>query len=342
LNNLVKSGLVCLCMFFATAMPVHASGSSDLSRYEQVTLKLLLSENVEELRLGIRNVIYNHQQQLLLQDVVAHILVEYDQGSRAFHTDNIALLVRALGESESKRYLPFAQKNTKHNVGKIAKYARRAARKMNSDAEPLTVDQNWRVSAATLLLSKPVGSEKLFRSVSRPMIVEKVLADLGVPNKVEIVNVSKHKPWVGMVREPFLTLNYTGVGRVIFNWIDKQWQVHKVQAFHAGGESAGDMKDKIQTDNAQYLRSLARRMYDTNEKDDEVLSFVVARLRQDIATKDKNLVDALAWFCKVLGQAADPKYLPVLKEIAAKAGSSKLRRHAKKAVKMIPKQGHKL
>lgn len=337
MNKLVKSGFVCLCMFFAAAIPVQASSLPDLSRYEQVTLKLLLSENVEELRLGIRNVIFNHQRQLLLQDVVAHILGEYDQGSRVFHTDNVALLVRALGESESKRYLPFVQKNAKHEVGKIVKYARRAVRKMSRDAAPLTLDQNWRKSALKLLLSKPIGSENLFRSVSRPMVLEKVLADLGVPNKVEIVNVSKHKPWVGMIREPFMTLNYTNVGRVIFNWIDKQWVVHKVQVFHTGGETAGDMKDKIQTDNAQYLRSLARKMYDTNEKDDEILSLVVVRLRQDIAAKDKNLVDALAWFCRVLGQTADAKYLPVLKEIASNAGSSKLRRHAKKAAKMIPK-----
>ena len=136
------------------------------------------------------------------------------------------------------------------------------------------------------------------------------------------------------MRHEFLTLIYADRGSVIFDWVEHEWQVFRVEA--AGAQlSAESIEQDLQSDNPLFLRSLARRMYDTGERDPAVLAQVATRVTQDMDTDDRHLIDAFAWFCRAMGASGRRELLPALGQIAEQADSKKLRKYAKAAVKQL-------
>ncbi|MDM3870721.1 hypothetical protein QSV34_05080 [Porticoccus sp. W117] len=331
----LKLGVFVIGFVLSFSVFSDESETSGLTHYEQITLKLLLSDNIENLRLGLRNVIYNHADRRSLQDVVAHIFTEYETGGRVFHKDTFALILRALGESRSKRYAQLIQSAVDHKESKVQKYARKAVRKLKRSDPAFVASAGWRDMAQSLVLSS--GGEKSGRlsDIQRDTHVNDVASKLGVPDRVGVTFLSKHKPFVGTIRHPFLTLIYEDRGRVVFNWLRSEWLVHRVEPSRHAEKSAGEFAKDIQSGSGHYLRVLARQMYEARENDPEKIALIIDRIRRDIHTKDRNLVDAFSWFCKTIGRTEEEGYRNFLLEVADKASSAKLRRHAKSSIKLI-------
>jgi len=69
----------------------------------------------------------------------------------------------------------------------------------------------------------------------------------------------------------------------------------------------------------------------------EVLGQLEKGLQQNYLRNDadKVTVDALSWYCKVLGQSGDPAYLPVLEQVSESAANKKLRKYAQKSLVLL-------
>ncbi|MFT6712002.1 MAG: hypothetical protein ACJATO_002391 [Arenicella sp.] len=78
-----------------------------------------------------------------------------------------------------------------------------------------------------------------------------------------------------------------------------------------------------------------------NDRDVVLALLAVLRRELDIGStnksrsKDRNLVDGLAWCVKNLGNSDDPQARSVLVEIAASSLSSKIKKHAVTALKKV-------
>ncbi|MGS2724366.1 hypothetical protein ACVBEJ_11550 [Porticoccus sp. GXU_MW_L64] len=311
------------------------SEKSDLTGYEKITLQLLLSNSLDNFRLGLRNVIHNHADRRPLQDVVAYIFTEYKSGERTFHKDTYALIVRTLGESESKRYEQLIAPAAEHSEDKVKKYARNALRKLKRNEPVFVADSSWRDLAQELVSSSASEASIRLSDIQRKTHVNDVASKIGLPDRVGITLLSKHRPFVGSIRQPFLTLIYENQGRVVFNWLGGEWLVHRVEPARHYEKTTGETAEDIRSGSGHYLRILARQMYETRENDPAKIALIIERMRRDISTKDRNLVDAFAWFCKTIGRTGEEQYRDFLLEVAKKAHSGKLRRHAKSSEKLL-------
>lgn len=85
------------------------------------------------------------------------------------------------------------------------------------------------------------------------------------------------------------------------------------------------------------MRSAAREIAKRKIFETEVLEQLEKGLNQHYQRKDADsvTVDALSWYCKVLGQAGDPAYLPVLEEVSKSAANKKLKKYAAKSLAVL-------
>ena len=76
----------------------------------------------------------------------------------------------------------------------------------------------------------------------------------------------------------------------------------------------------------------AKRIYFAH-RDDVLLEALAKELQANYQRRDNDdVVDSVSWLVKALGNAKNPKYRPLIQEVAGKAGESKVVQYAKKAL----------
>lgn len=75
----------------------------------------------------------------------------------------------------------------------------------------------------------------------------------------------------------------------------------------------------------------AKRVYFAN-KDDVLLDLLATNVKSNYTNTNPQDSDSIAWMVKALGSAKNPKYIPLLEEVANNASASQIRRHAKKSL----------
>ncbi len=87
------------------------------------------------------------------------------------------------------------------------------------------------------------------------------------------------------------------------------------------------------------MRLAARQIAKKKIYDAEVLEQLAKGLQKDYLRNDldKVSIDALSWYCKVLGQASDPNYLPILEQVSESAANKKLKKYAVKSLAVLRK-----
>ncbi|PLY01813.1 MAG: hypothetical protein C0623_05020 [Desulfuromonas sp.] len=91
-----------------------------------------------------------------------------------------------------------------------------------------------------------------------------------------------------------------------------------------------ELISRLESGNGAEMRSAAREVYNEQTFARAVLDAMTRVLEQnyEVARLDRNTADALAWYCKVLAQSADSRYLPILEKVTNGAGNAKLRKYA--------------
>lgn len=87
------------------------------------------------------------------------------------------------------------------------------------------------------------------------------------------------------------------------------------------------------------IKQAAQSIYNTGEKDTEVLDVAAEVLLQRYATAAKADVDSLAWLCRAIGNSGNGRYHSALKVVAESDAPRKLKKFAKKAAKAVGEDG---
>ncbi|MCK4501859.1 MAG: hypothetical protein KAU22_02425 [Desulfuromonadales bacterium] len=93
----------------------------------------------------------------------------------------------------------------------------------------------------------------------------------------------------------------------------------------------------LQSSTAAEKRNGAKKAYKRFAHDPAVLAIVADELNKGYAvkTRDKYHPDAMAWLCNVLGASKDIKYKDLLKTVYRKCPSKKVRKYAKKNLRLL-------
>lgn len=83
------------------------------------------------------------------------------------------------------------------------------------------------------------------------------------------------------------------------------------------------------------IRDAAKSIYNTGEKDPQVLDALAETLLQNYQKSDRDSVDAMAWACRALGNSGNARYRDTLKEVVENGGHKKLKKYAKKSLNQL-------
>ncbi|TNF34758.1 MAG: HEAT repeat domain-containing protein [Gammaproteobacteria bacterium] len=107
---------------------------------------------------------------------------------------------------------------------------------------------------------------------------------------------------------------------------------------HAASESGEYYIQRMLSGGPASVRDVAKTLYNNGSREQEVLDVLAEVMLRDYRREDRTAADAVAWGAKALGASGNARYRPVLEEIINEAPNRKLRGHAEKALKDLPKQ----
>ncbi len=84
------------------------------------------------------------------------------------------------------------------------------------------------------------------------------------------------------------------------------------------------------------MKQASKRIYRTELTERAVLDVLAEKLLQNYNYRGRAGADAAAWACKALGRSGDLRYKNVLKTIMNDAETRKVRKYAKKSLRMMP------
>ena len=85
------------------------------------------------------------------------------------------------------------------------------------------------------------------------------------------------------------------------------------------------------------IKRAAQSIYNTGEKDPEVLDVAAEVLLQRYGSAVNNDIDTLSWVAKALGKSGNSRYHATLKEVVESDSNRKLRKYASKALDQVGK-----
>lgn len=106
---------------------------------------------------------------------------------------------------------------------------------------------------------------------------------------------------------------------------------------HAGDVDSVDQRyiDQLTRGGMISIKQAAQSIYNTGERDTEVIDVAAEVLLQRYATATNSDIDGLAWLCRAIGNSRNGRYFSVLSEVEESNTHKKLRKYAKNARKDI-------
>ena len=120
--------------------------------------------------------------------------------------------------------------------------------------------------------------------------------------------------------------------------------VAMVMAFSFSAIQAADVVgqryiDQLTRGGSVSIKQAAESMYNTGERNTEVLDVAAEVLLDRYPTSSSRDIDTLAWLCRALGNSRNSRYYSTLNEVAQSNSHRKLRKYAKKAMKEVGNSG---
>ncbi|TPW17878.1 MAG: hypothetical protein FD130_488 [Halothiobacillaceae bacterium] len=83
------------------------------------------------------------------------------------------------------------------------------------------------------------------------------------------------------------------------------------------------------------IRDAAKSIYNTGEKDQQVLDTLAEVLLENYQKSDRDSVDAMSWAAKALGNSGNARYRDTLKEVVENGGHKKLQKYAQQSLDQL-------
>jgi hypothetical protein len=305
---------------------------------------LLTSENPNFVLMGAKAVARDQAAEQFTLDVAAEVLVQRANAhvSSGIDLDTSAWLMKGLGASENARYRSVidnaiaAYSNEKiTNFGNLslAQFS-----KPSTDAYVAgTVSIEGLRASLNAVRSVPGSMPRTFAAIKPSDSVDSVIAALGYPDQLLETVESKGHAWAKL-RVRSLQLQYYGLGLVDIDYhfaAGTGWAVSMVwldvpnKAAPYSGTQLADAS-LIMTSEPMVLRKLAKRLASRHVTEAELLDRMAERIKISMDSKDEFEVDALKYFCRLLGASGDKKYVEALTWVAVRADNHNyiLKQHA--------------
>ena len=163
-----------------------------------------------------------------------------------------------------------------------------------------------------------------------------VKAKLGTPNDIEVYEGNSFT-----FRKPHITYFYDGLGKLQFSAAKINSEIIPRFITRVTPELA-NLADKLTLEKQLMsvsgieLQQLAKQFYLRNNLNQEVLDLVAQKAWLERKAENTYTADGVAWLCKVLGKSKKPRYRDLLSKLQQKQFNSKIRRHSKASLKLLP------
>jgi len=335
------------CLFMAapsTALPQEFTGR------EHAHATLLLSQSDKDIKLAAWSLYHLGSNRQDILDLLAELTWTACSGNRTMDPDTLSWFGKALGNTKQPRYaglLDFCLSKAKdEKTKKYLKQARDSLRGTTSDFfEGGKIDlreARARLTKQASLTSRHQIS-KSFDDLRQGQALEEVYSIPGTPNEVSATVVPGRKVgipgvpgsfWIGSNR---LVIGYSELGTIQFSYQEGQtdWKVADAKSAKGLFWSAIDgrfatVNDQIASGDGLHLREIAGYLVEQDKLEKEILDRAAERVYGSRQEKDDQLVDGLAWLCRVVAKSGDGRYRQLLLEVSNSAATSKLRSYASK------------
>jgi hypothetical protein len=172
--------------------------------------------------------------------------------------------------------------------------------------------------------SKEQSKEALFASLSGGEPVALVNRKLGQP--VNAIPIPDHRK---------MSINrYKDLGSVQFSGYNNA-SLFVTKTLLVTNDSVNvetQVEQQLATQNGASLRQTIRKYYDQDLYDPTALDLMAQKLWQERYATERNMVDAMAWICRLLNRSKNGRYYDLLTSIAQSDNDGKLRKWARKSL----------
>ncbi|MEH6565941.1 MAG: hypothetical protein V7756_11505 [Halopseudomonas sp.] len=176
--------------------------------------------------------------------------------------------------------------------------------------------------------SQSSARDALFASIQSGESSDAVKARMGEPDRY-----SRQDPNPLLVgRKGYSSYHYDGLGEVQI----RDGFVFRILPQVVIPNELADIRSGLYTGDSESLRQLAQNLFKVGEARQDALDLVAQRLWDGKAEEGHNTVDAMAWFCRLLGKSGNSRYRKLMAQLEQQAETRKLRRYAGNALQELP------
>lgn len=182
-------------------------------------------------------------------------------------------------------------------------------------------------------INRDKSRQEIFTQISTGESSANVIAKIGTPDTTEFY------PYNLFSGRPAVTeyiYNDLGIIRLSTQANTALYVQKIIPSFKLDMNSKDSINTLMTNTNGLTLRYTAKDLYKQNITDKETLDLIAEKIWLERHTEDKYMADAIAWLCKSIMQAKNPRYKEIMKNTYSQASSSKLKKYAKNAYKSLP------
>ncbi|TVT68372.1 MAG: hypothetical protein FHP92_20160 [Denitromonas halophila] len=181
--------------------------------------------------------------------------------------------------------------------------------------------------------------DELFFGLSGGESVGLVTEKLGAPNSIE-----KYSAGVFSNSSSTVTYKYDGLGSVLFSSKNAEPEFvvrvapalkHLQQGTPIEAKFDSEVEAQLNSEGS-ILRYVAKNFYRRDAVDVETLDLIAQKIWSAKSSEDRNTIDAIAWFCRVLEKSNNSRYRDLLEAVSVQAESSKIRKYARSGFELLP------
>ncbi len=308
---------------------------------EVIYARLLLSDNVQEVKLGAKVLHHDLLANPLLWDLAAYKLwsgINQPNGKGEEGEDTVAWLIKAIGQSQQAKYRT-TLKNLRATVQnpKLTRYLDEAIKKIAETAvpqfEPAHFDISIAFAGVAAVVNEVVPEQSNFDHIQPETELDSVLATLGQPDGVGQYIRNFNRSFIGRQTFQNLRISYFNLGSMEFRYDKNRWLL-RVKFSQANADIAAvaqqhqDLLSRLLSGDRVQINAAAQEAIAMRLSDTEVLDQVSQYIWQERATTDRHISDAIAWLCKVLAASGNGRYQQFLQTLGDNGANKKIAKYA--------------
>ncbi len=339
------------CFFMAAPSTALAQ---EFTGRDHAHAMLLLSQSDKDVRLAAWSLYHVGSKRQDIFDLLAEVTWTACSGNRTMDSDTLSWLGKTLGNTKQPRYaglLDFCLSKAKDE--KTKKYLKQARDNLGGTTSDFFEGGKMDLREAHARLTKQASLtsrhqiSKNFDDLRQGQALEEVYSILGPPNEVSATTVPGRKvgiPGIGSFRigSDRLVIGYSELGtiRVAYQEGQTDWKVADAKSAKGLFWSPNDghfvtVNDQITSGDGLHLREIAGHLVEQDSLEKDILDRVAERIYRSRQEKDEQLVDGLAWLCRVIAKSGDGRYRQFLLEVSDSAANNKLRNYASKTASSL-------